>query len=506
MTKRFLKLNHVTFEYESSIRPIFEDLSLHIGQGWSGVVGPNGAGKTTLLQLTAGILHPDSGHIDRPDSAFYCPQRTDDPPVGIENLLAAEDKHAFRIRWMLGLQDEWPARWETLSHGEQKRCQIGTALWNEPALLAVDEPTNHLDRDSRQFLLDALQTFNGIGLLVSHDRELLDKLCYQCLFIDPFQIILRPGGVTQGLAAEETERKAAKKQFQIKKQNLKRLEREAKRRQTLAEASQKKSSKCGLAKKDHDAKAKIDLGRLTGKDAVAGRLLKQMKGRVQRARQELFSQSLQKDYDLGIWMDSLVSRRKSLLYLKEGVLTLGPKILHHPDLVIGKQDRIALTGPNGSGKTTLIKRIVNDLSIPGECITYIPQEIDLKESKTLLNTALKLPGNKLGFLMAIIRRLGSNPDGLLESDEPSPGETRKLMLAIGMTRLPQIIIMDEPTNHLDLISIACLEKAMADCPCALILVSHDESFLSALCEIRWHIKQDAGSEQNHLIIGSMNNS
>jgi len=504
MMKRFLKFDHVTFEYETSAQPLFSEISFHISKGWTGVVGPNGAGKTTLLHLATGSLKPDLGFISRPESVLYCPQRTDDPPLNLKQLLNAEDKYAFRVRWMLGLQGEWPERWETLSHGERKRCQVGVALWQEPDLLAVDEPTNHLDRESRQFLLDALQSFTGVGLLVSHDRELLDTLCRKCLFIHLSDVIVRPGGVTQGLASEETEKKAAKKQFQIQKKSIKKLERESKRRQTLVESSKKKGSKRGLSKKDHDAKAKIDLGRLTGKDAKAGRLLKQMKGRVQRAKEELSSLSLQKEYDLGIWMSSVTSYRRHLVHLEKGFLHMGATKLFYPDLVIGNKDRIALMGPNGSGKSTLIRKIISEMALPEETLTYIPQEIDIRESQNLLKEALKLPGNKLGFLMAIIRRLGSNPESLLESDTPSPGEVRKLMLALGMTHLPQIIIMDEPTNHMDLLSITCLEKALADCPCALILVSHDESFLKALTNIRWHIQTKPELEQNELSIGTMN--
>jgi len=504
MAKPFLRLNHVTFEYKTSTKPIFKDISFHISKGWTGVVGPNGAGKTTILLLAVGLLFPDSGRVKGPGSVFYCPQRIDNPPYGLDKLLIVEDKHAFRIRWMLGLQDDWLDRWDTLSHGERKRCQIGVALQQEPTLLAIDEPTNHLDRKSRQYLLDALQTCKGVGLIVSHDRELLDTLCKQCLFLEPPEVILRHGGVTQGMAVAETEKKAAKRQFQIKKQALKKLDREASRRQSLAEISKKKTSKRGLSKKDHDAKAKIDLGRLTGKDAVGGRLLNQMKGRVQRARREMSNLSIKKDYNLGIWMDSVVSHRKNLLQIKKGILTMGPKKLHHPDLVIGNRDRIALTGPNGAGKTTLIKRIIKDLSVPFEQLTYIPQEIDTLKSQNLLKEALRLPGAKLGFLMAIIRRLGSNPEGLLESDAPSPGEGRKLMLAMGMTRLPQMIIMDEPTNHMDLPSVTCLEEALADCPCALILVSHDEQFLKSLTDIRWHIESGSSKEQNDLKIGTMN--
>jgi ATPase subunit of ABC transporter with duplicated ATPase domains len=89
--------------------------------------------------------------------------------------------------------------------------------------------------------------------------------------------------------------------------------------------------------------------------------------------------------------------------------------------------------------------------------------------------------------MIIISSLGSDPKKLLESVTPSPGETRKLLLALGVMREPHIILMDEPTNHMDLPSIECLEQALKDCPCAMLLISHDESFLEKLTTIKWKI-------------------
>ena len=88
------------------------------------------------------------------------------------------------------------------------------------------------------------------------------------------------------------------------------------------------------------------------------------------------------------------------------------------------------------------------------------------------------------------RREHDATDALLASTEPSPGETRKLLLALGMVHAPHIIIMDEPTNHMDLLSIEALEAALADCPCSLLLVSHDLRFLHRLTQTNWHITRD----------------
>ncbi|MBN1359979.1 MAG: ATP-binding cassette domain-containing protein [Sedimentisphaerales bacterium] len=176
MSKRFVRFHHLAFAYPSSVEPLFSDLSLHLPCGWSGVVGANGAGKTTLLKLAVGVLTPDRGAVDAPARTLYCPQRTDNAPEHFAQLLDTQTKAAGTVRDMLGVQADWFDRWPTLSHGERKRAQIAVALWREPDVLAVDEPTNHLDAPARDIVADALRSFRGVGLLVSHDERFLDAL------------------------------------------------------------------------------------------------------------------------------------------------------------------------------------------------------------------------------------------------------------------------------------------------------------------------------------------
>jgi ATPase subunit of ABC transporter with duplicated ATPase domains len=179
-----------------------------------------------------------------------------------------------------------------------------------------------------------------------------------------------------------------------------------------------------------------------------------------------------------------------LLNLPAGYLPLGEQVrLIYPDLNMGPRDRVALTGPNGCGKTTLITAIFSSLSLPDDRVTYLPQEILIDESMRLLEELRSMSGEKLGWVMNIVSRLGSRPELLLESKLPSPGEARKIMLALGLLKEPWLMMMDEPTNHLDLISIECLESALADCRCALLLISHDRKFLEALTQTHWEISK-----------------
>lgn len=488
----FVRFQNVSFTYPSSVDSLFSSVSLHLQRGWSGVVGPNGGGKTTLLKLAVGLLAPDAGVIEAPSRAVYCPQRTDEPPGAFGALLEAQTKLAWTVRDMLGVDDDWLSRWETLSHGERKRAQIAVALWLEPDVLAVDEPTNHLDAPAREVLAGALRSFRGVGMLVSHDRALLDALCRQCIFVDPPDVTVRPGGVTEGMQTAAIERETARREHEKVRGDYKRVRREAARRSRLAAQAQRRRSKRGLAIKDHDAREKKDRARVTGKDGVAGKLRRQLEGKLEHARQRAETTTVKKEHAAGIRLPAARSRRDALVELPAGSIRLGQeRSLTHPDLTVRPTDRIALTGANGSGKSTLVRRLIDALDVSSERYTYVPQEIDAARSQELLAQTRRLSKNQLGHLMTIVSRLGSRPERLLASALPSPGETRKLMLALGMLTTPHVIIMDEPTNHMDLPSIEALETALAECPCSLLLVSHDRRFLDALTQTTWHIASDA---------------
>lgn len=493
-----IQLNNVSFAYEGAAQPLLENIHATLPQGWSGIVGANGTGKSTLMKLITGWLDPVEGVIHRPEQAIYCPQRTDEPPSMFREFFEDPDGFAYELYGRLGLEFDWLNRWNTLSHGERKRVQIALALWQRPQVLAVDEPTNHLDAGARRVLGEALHTYRGVGVLVSHDRELLDQLCQQCLFVEPPQVVVRPGGYTQGVEQGEREAAHQRKEFEKAKADQQKLKRELQRRREDASRSAKRSSKRGLAKKDYDAKSKIDHARVSGKDGVAGRLVRQMEGRLAQSQQRLEGARFKKQAQLGIWMPGEISRRKTLFELPEGTLSLGDgRHLDYPNLAMRPDERVAVVGPNGTGKSTLIAHLVERLNLEPERVIYLPQEIHLEDSRNLLNEALQLPGEALGRMMDVVSRLGSWPQRLLDSDTPSPGEIRKLMLAIGIARGPHLIVMDEPTNHLDLPAVECLEQALDDCPCGLLLVSHDQRFLNRLTHIRWQIASNRNEPNRH---------
>ncbi len=503
---RFLRFEHVSFSYPGMTRLLIEDMDAHFSRGWTGIVGPNGAGKTTFLQLATGGLEPSKGTVHHLASGVYGVQRTDHRPDGWEDFADATDAEAIDLKTRLGVRDDWFERWETLSHGERKRSQIAVVLWHDPEVLALDEPTNHIDASARAMLIDALRRFKGVGLLVSHDRELLDSLCGQCLFIHPPRAVIRPGGVTAGMEQDRLEQTSARAQDEKARDAASRLKKAAQLKLEQADhtAAKSKSTKhVKPTKKDHDSRAKRQLAKMTGRDSSGSKQHAALSKKAREVEASRAGLSIRKEYEMGFWLEGdACSMRNTVLSLDAGELSLGDgRRLVYPDLYVSPTDRIALTGANGLGKSTLLQRLLGHVNATPERLISIPQEITAEASKAVLQEVRDLPKDRLGRVMTSVSRLGSRPGRLLESEQPSPGEIRKLLLALGVTRGPHLIVMDEPTNHMDLPSIACLEEALSACPCAMLLVSHDRDFLDKLTDYTWNLELQPDGKTVRLIIG-----
>lgn len=138
-----ITLNHVSYSYPGSTQTVLADVSAVFPQGWTGIIGNNGCGKSTLARIAAGLLSPDSGAASPCGLvAAYCEQDATIAPARLEDFACSWGQRAVRLRAALGIDDDWPWRYDTLSSGQQKRLQVAVALWEEPDLLVMDEPTN----------------------------------------------------------------------------------------------------------------------------------------------------------------------------------------------------------------------------------------------------------------------------------------------------------------------------------------------------------------------------
>ena len=155
--------------------PAIEHVSATFAEGWCGVIGDNGCGKSTLARIACGLIQPDIGSVFPQRTATYCPQDAVTSPDLLYDFACDFSRHAIALRENLGIEDDMPWRFDELSFGERKKIQVAVALWQDARRIGARRATmNHVDAPCRAAIAQALKGYRGIGILVSHDRELLN--------------------------------------------------------------------------------------------------------------------------------------------------------------------------------------------------------------------------------------------------------------------------------------------------------------------------------------------
>ena len=496
-----LVLSGVCYAYPAAREAVLDNVTITFPTGWTALLGDNGCGKTTLAKIACGLVAPDAGSVTHDLVCAYVAQDADKPPEGLADFALDYDREARRLREAFRIEDDMPWRFDELSFGERKKLQVAVALWGRPDVLVADEPTNHLDADAREQLGEALEGFRGIGILVSHDRELVDLLAARCASFEPGGTVVRPGGYSAAHGQAELERATAVAERASARRELARLSAEKDARAHEAARADARRSKRNLDPRDRDARGKIDLAIFTGKDGQAGRLSSQMNARVAAAQERLAAARVAKRYDGDLWVDAGPSPRKTVLHVPSATIPCGPEgTLQIPELWVGSRDHVGIVGPNGAGKSTLLEHLRALLSRAAETgqgleVLDIPQELPAEARDAVVERVTGLTPADRGRVLSTVAQLNSDPDRILEGGRTSPGELRKLMLAEGILRHPALIVMDEPTNHLDLHSTEALERALASYPGALVLVSHDRRFLEACTARTWEVRDGRVTEK-----------
>ena len=496
-----LVLSGVCYAYPAAREAVLDNVTITFPTGWTALLGDNGCGKTTLAKIACGLIEPDAGSVTHDLVCAYVAQDADKPPEGLADFALDYDREARRLREAFRIEDDMPWRFGELSFGERKKLQVAVALWSRPDVLVADEPTNHLDADAREQLGEVLEGFRGIGILVSHDRELVDLLAARCASFEPGGIVVRPGGYSAAHGQAELERATAVAERASARRELARLSAEKDARAHEAARADARRSKRNLDPRDRDARGKIDLAIFTGKDGQAGRLSSQMNARVAAAQERLAAARVAKRYDGDLWVDARPSPRKTVLHVPSATIPCGPEgTLQIPELWVGSRDHVGIVGPNGAGKSTLLAHLRVFLSRAAEAgqgleVLDIPQELPAEARCAVVERVTGLTPADRGRVLSTVAQLNSDPDRILEGGRTSPGELRKLMLAEGILRHPALIVMDEPTNHLDLHSTEALERALAAYPGALVLVSHDRRFLEACTTRTWKVRDGHVTEK-----------
>jgi ATPase subunit of ABC transporter with duplicated ATPase domains len=488
-----LTLHHLTCEVAG--RTLFREVTLTLERGWTGLVGDNGAGKSTLLSVLAGLRAPDEGHVDRRGVVLaLVPQRADAPGPLVERFVSSNDGAAQRWKGQLDLDPTGLDRWPTLSPGERQRWQLAAAMWSEPEVLLLDEPTNHLDADARERFIGVVSRFRGAGLMVSHDREVLDRLTSRTWRLARGQVVAWEGRYRDAKAEWEREETQARHDAQVLARTVDRLDTTLSlERRRLASATRQRSAGARM-RSVHDSD-----GRGVGENFRAERAqghLAQTVRRVVRLRDAAAESRAALDvayvHTRPLVLEGPPSPHPIVARLAAGLVSTpdGRGLVDIPaPLEVKRDDRIAIVGPNGAGKSTLLGRIAAGVCVPPERCLWVRQEVTVAEAAADAAWLRALDRVRRGRVGQWLDALGVDPAVFLSRDaNPSVGEARLLTLARGLEVRPWLLLLDEPTNHLAMALVERLEAALAHLETALVLVSHDRSLVEALTHRRWEVQ------------------
>jgi ATPase subunit of ABC transporter with duplicated ATPase domains len=501
--------------------PAFEDFSLVIGRGRTGLIGVNGSGKSTLLRLIAGELKPTGGSVKVSGELGYLPQNVTlaadlrvEQVLGIDGIrraLAAieagdADEENFAV-----VGDDWDVeeraratldrfglvhvtldrRIGELSGGESVLLCLAGLFLRRPDVLLLDEPTNNLDLEARRRLYEAVGSWKGTVVIVSHDRELLD-LVDQIGDLRSGEVRWYGGNFSAYEEALAVEQEAAERMVRVAESDVRRQKRE------LADARIKLDRRVRYGQKMYDTKREpkvVMKERKRQAQVAAGKHRNMHIERLEEARERLdeAEEAVRDDSEIRVDLpETSVPAGRTVLTLRGVRLRFGARA----ELEVRGPERIALVGRNGAGKSTLLRTVVGE--IPAEAgevdvavpMRYLPQRLDvLDETLTVAqNVGRFAPGATDNTVRARLARFlfrGRRADQQVAT--LSGGERFRATLAALMLAEPppQLLLLDEPTNNLDLASVRQLTGALKAYQGALIVASHDVVFLRELGMTRW---------------------
>jgi ATPase subunit of ABC transporter with duplicated ATPase domains len=500
-------------------RPLFSNLELSFGAERAGLVGRNGVGKTTLLKLIAGDLKPQSGSVTfggRLAVLRQAVQRRDGETIA--DLFGATAGLALLARagrgeadadelanadWTLearlaaaiaaiGLDAAPATPLALLSGGQSTRAALAALLFAEPDFLLLDEPTNNLDREGRQAAIELLANWHAGAIVVSHDREVLETM-------DAI-VELTSLGATRygGNWSQYRERKglelaavrhdladAEKRVAEARRSAQAGAERQARRDST----GRKKAAKGDMPRIVLGGLKERSEGTSGGKARLAERQQRDALDAAATARERI---EILQPLSLVLPPTGLAAG-KTVLKLDRVTAGYDPArpIVQNLSFSVVGPERVAVVGPNGAGKTTLLALVAGTLQSWRGSVEVMTDFARLDQSVSLLDPLLSIddnfrrlnPGADRNACRAALARFMFRADAALQVvSSLSGGQLLRAGLAcvLGGATPPALLILDEPTNHLDIESIEAVEAGLRAYDGALLVVSHDEAFLTAI--------------------------
>ncbi|AFZ04238.1 ABC-F family ATP-binding cassette domain-containing protein [Calothrix sp. PCC 6303] len=503
-----LRLEHISKIYPTG--EVLKDVNWEVKSGDRiGLVGVNGAGKSTQLKIIAGEIEPTAGEIIRPSSlniAYLNQEFEVDPTRTVSEEFWTVFKEANEVQMgllqvqrdmetatpdeldkLINKLDKLQRQFEGLdgygldarigkilpemgfvledsdrlvsafSGGWQMRMGLGKILLQNPDLLLLDEPTNHLDLETIEWLEGYLKKLTTPMIIVSHDREFLDRLCTQ--------IVETERGVSStylGNYSAYLQQKAENQSAQMSA--FERQQKEIEKQQTFVDRFRASATRSTQAKSREKQLDKIE--RIEAPTSSVRTLHFQFPPAPRSGREVVEIKNLTHIYD-------------------DKVLFLGA------DLLIERGDRIAFLGPNGAGKSTLL-RLITGMEQPTEGIVklgdhnVIPGYFEQNQAEALdLNKSVmdtihdEMPDWSNEEVRTLLGKFLFSGDTVFKNVAPlSGGEKARLALAKMLLRPANLLILDEPTNHLDIPAKEMLESALQNYDGSVIVVSHDRYFIS----------------------------
>ncbi|NIL49156.1 ABC-F family ATP-binding cassette domain-containing protein [Streptomyces sp. 2BBP-J2] len=506
---------------------VFEDLDAAFGPGRTGLVGLNGSGKSTLLKLIAGELTPTEGSVKVSGEVGRLPQTvTLDTALRVDEALGIAGKRAALHAIEAGdvaeehfetVGDDWDVEERALatlgelglghigldrtvgevSGGESVMLRLAALLLSRPDVLLLDEPTNNLDLYARRRLYAAVENWQGVLVVVSHDRELLD-------LVDQIAD-LRAGGITwyggNYTAYEEAlavEQEAAERMVRVAEADLRKQKRE------LADAQVKLARRKRYGQKmwDNKREPKVVMGERKRQAQVAAgkhRIMHEEKLAEAKERLDDAVEAVRDDDEIRVDLPyTAVPPGRQVLTVTDLEPAYGARV---KGLELRGPERVALIGRNGAGKTTLLRTIAGELPpVSGEAtahvpLRFLPQRLDVLDPELTVaeNVARFAPGatnNRIRARLARFLFRGSRADqraATLSGGERFRATLAALMLA---EPAPQLLMLDEPTNNLDMASVRQLTTALESFEGALVVASHDLPFLQSIGITRWLMMEE----------------